>query len=123
MPAEVVRVIDGDTIEVMASPWPDVTIRATVRLVGVNAPELRGKCEEEKAAAKAAAAFVEERIGGTRIWLVDPEPDPSFGTRTLARVLDAGGRDLAEALIAAGLGRPYEGGKREGWCHASESEP
>ena len=28
------------------------------------------------------------------------------------------GRSLAAALIQAGLGRPYAGGKRQGWCDA-----
>ncbi|WP_290897841.1 thermonuclease family protein [Hoeflea sp.] len=35
--------------------------------------------------------------------------------RTLACVY-ADGRDVAKALIAAGLARPYDGGRREGWC-------
>jgi endonuclease YncB( thermonuclease family) len=26
------------------------------------------------------------------------------------------GRDLGDALIAAGLARPYAGGRRAGWC-------
>lgn len=35
--------------------------------------------------------------------------------RTLARVyLD--GADLSAALIRHGLGRAYEGGRRQGWC-------
>jgi hypothetical protein len=63
--------------------------------------------------------------------LVDPRPDPAFGTRDLARIERgpwadgrAQGEDLTEALLAAGHGRPYDGKKkREGWCAASGSEP
>ena len=43
VPARVVRVIDGDTVEVLARPWPGQTIQAIVRLAGVDAPELRGE--------------------------------------------------------------------------------
>ena len=35
--------------------------------------------------------------------------------RSLA-TLTIGGRDVAGIMIAEGLGRPYKGGKREGWC-------
>ncbi len=34
----------------------------------------------------------------------------------LGRVLDADGRDAADALLAAGRGRRYNGGRRVGWC-------
>ena len=33
----------------------------------------------------------------------------------ISLVLD-GGQDLAARLIAAGLGRPYAGGRRGSWC-------
>ena len=46
-PAEVVRVVDGDTIEVNAHYWPGHTWRGKVRLRGIDTPELRGKCEIE----------------------------------------------------------------------------
>ena len=81
-----------------------------------------GKCEGEKERARAAAAFVAARLtAGAPVWLIAPRPDTSPGARTLARMVMADGRDLAAMLIAAGLGRPYEGGKRPGWC--AESEP
>ncbi len=114
----------GIRSEVLARPWPGQTIQAIVRLAGVDAPELRGKCEGEKERARAAAAFVAARLtAGAPVWLTAPRPDTSPGARTLARMVMADGRDLAAMLIAAGLGRPYEGGQRAGWCHASESEP
>ena len=45
VPVEVVRVYDGDTLMADAKPWPGVTMRVTVRLRGVDAPEIEGKCE------------------------------------------------------------------------------
>jgi endonuclease YncB( thermonuclease family) len=35
-----------------------------------------------------------------------------------ARVEYADWRDIAEAMLATGLARPYDGGKRAGWCGA-----
>ena len=39
-----------------------------------------------------------------------------YGGRIIADVLLADGRSLAALLIAEGLGREYDGGRREGWC-------
>ena len=99
-------------------------VEAPDSLLGVErTPELRGKCEGEKERARAAAAFVAARLpAGAPVWLIAPRPDTSPGARTLARMVMDDGRDLAAMLIAAGLGRPYEGGKRAGWCAESESE-
>nr|WP_319513676.1 hypothetical protein [uncultured Cohaesibacter sp.] len=43
VPAEVVRVIDADTVVVNAEPWPDVIIsNISVRISGVDTPEKSG---------------------------------------------------------------------------------
>ncbi len=43
--------------------------------------------------------------------------DPEWGKfgGILATVL-SDGRDVAERMIEAGLARPYNGGRKEGWC-------
>jgi len=46
--AEVLRVIDGDTIEVRISLGFDSYVKRTVRLYGINTPETRTKDLEEK---------------------------------------------------------------------------
>ena len=38
-----------------------------------------------------------------------------YAGRVVADVL-VGGEKLSDMLIAEGLGRPYEGGRRESWC-------
>ena len=67
----------------------------------------------------AARDFVADAVGGG-VTLWDIRYD-KFGGRVLARVETAGGADLAELLIAAGLGRAYDGGAREPWCAAPAS--
>ena len=61
--ARVVSVYDGDTITVDAEPWPGITVRTVVRLSGVDAPEIRGKCQAEKDLAIRARDFVREKVG------------------------------------------------------------
>lgn len=48
VPATVVSVYDGDTFTVEARPWPGMTLRTSVRVRGVDTPEIRGKCQAEK---------------------------------------------------------------------------
>ena len=47
----VIRVIDGDTIRVAIGIWPDEEVTA-IRVRGVDTPELKSKCPEERARAK-----------------------------------------------------------------------
>ena len=56
IPAALVRVIDGDTIEVRARIWLDLDLTTRVRLAGIDAPELNGACPEERRRAEEARA-------------------------------------------------------------------
>ena len=53
-PAEVVRIIDGDTFQVRVQVWPGLSVDAKVRLRGIDAPELHARCADEYAKAQAA---------------------------------------------------------------------
>ena len=53
--AEVRTIYDGDTFRVNIAGWPSVVGESMpVRIKGVDTPELRGKCQSEKDAARAA---------------------------------------------------------------------
>ena len=39
--AKVIKVYDGDTFTVEAYPWPGITTKASVRVNGVDTPEIR----------------------------------------------------------------------------------
>lgn len=43
--AELVRVVDGDTIDITIELWPGLTQRARIRLEGVNTPEKRTRLQ------------------------------------------------------------------------------
>lgn len=111
--ALVTGVYDGDTMTVRVRTWIGQTVEAHVRVVGVDTPEIRGGCREEIQLARQARASTAEWIGKIVV-LSEIRPD-KYGNRVLARVT-ANGEDLAERLIRLGLGRPYGGGRRLGWC-------
>jgi endonuclease YncB( thermonuclease family) len=117
--ADVIEVYDGDTLIVRARIWLGQVVSTKVRLAGVDAPELRGRCSREKLMARDARRFVERKLAGGGVTLRDIRFGKYAG-RVLARVITAEGEDLGKALLAAGLARPYRGGRRGSWCQDAE---
>ena len=113
--ATVISIHDGDTMTVNAHYlWPGMTIRTGVRVNGIDTPEIRGLCDAEKELAKRARDYVRATVGDhvelTNITL------GKYAGRVVADVALADGRQLAGLLITEGLGREYDGGRRQGWC-------
>jgi len=113
--AHLVRVVDGDTIEVLARIWPDHYVETLVRLAGIDAPERRGRCAAETALAERARSRLADILAGARLQLVEVHYGKYAG-RVVARVLTEDGRDVAAILLAENLVRAYAGGRRESWC-------
>ena len=115
VPAIVERTYDGDTLIVDAHPWPGITIHTSVRLLRIDTPEggWRAKCELERELAGKAKARLQELVS-EGITLTNVRLGKYAG-RVLADVITPSG-NVADILIAEGHGRPYAGGKREGWC-------
>lgn len=112
---EVTSIYDADTFRVNIRGWPDIIgKRISVRILGVDAPEIKGKCEAEKKAARRAKQFTVNALrSASKIELRNIQRGKYF--RILADVyLD--GKNLSEELIAAKHARPYDGGTRTGWC-------
>ncbi|MBA4796798.1 MAG: thermonuclease family protein [Rhizobiales bacterium] len=107
--AEVVRVIDGDTVLVEAMPWPDHKVNTYVRLRGIDAPELRSKCPAFRKAAQVAKSELASLIGNERlVQLTAISGDKYFG-RVVADLTLPDGTRPAEDLLEAGLVDPYSG--------------
>jgi len=113
--ATALDVVDGDTFEARVHAFPGQEIVARVRIEGVDTPEQRGRCAVEIASAKAARAALANLLRNRPLTLTGVRGDKYFG-RVVARVTASGVGDVAEALIRAGHGRPYAGGRRAGWC-------
>lgn len=111
--AELVTVIDGDTLMVKANPWPQQTVSVLVRIRGIDTPELHSRCEGARQLALAAKDVLAEALaaGNGSLTLSDISGDKYFG-RVVARVSFDHGHDVAETMLAAGLARPYDGGRK-----------
>lgn len=115
--AEVLDIIDGDTIRVKAEIWKSQYLITSVRLLGIDAPELRTpKCPEEKDLAVQAKNLLERLIGNDPVFLKDIAHD-KYGERVLAKVITAKNLDAGAEMLAAHLAVPYEGKKRQSWCN------
>lgn len=114
--ATLLSVTDGDTFKARVPVWQGIEVTTAVRIQGVDTPELRGKCEHERVlAGKAKDALSEILNSGKAITLRNVDDDKYSG-RVAAQVF-VDGESVADKLIKRGLARPYEGGKRSGWCN------
>ena len=112
---EVLKVIDGDTFLARAKVWPGHEVTVSVRLRGIDAPERKGKCASELKAAEEARLALEDVLSAAPVQIRNISGDKYF-----ARVIaDAGNVDVEDAasfMLELELARPYQGGKRQGWC-------
>ena len=113
--SRVVSVYDADTFRVDVAGWPHIIgENMPIRVLGVDAPEIRGKCQDEKVKARLAKVFTKEKLSNAKtIELRSIKRGKYF--RILADVY-VDSESLSFLLIKEGHGRPYNGGKRLGWC-------
>jgi endonuclease YncB( thermonuclease family) len=114
-PAEVLRVIDGDTFLARVRVWPGMDITTKVRLRGIDAPELRARCDEERVKALAARDGLAKILSEGAVGVAHVGQD-KYGGRVDAEVSTAQTPDVSAALLARGLARQYYGGRRGSWC-------
>lgn len=122
--AELLEVVDGDTLRVRARIWLGQSISILVRLRDIDAPELkRSKCLAEKKLAEAARHRLVSLVQNRSLLLTDIAGGKYYG-RVLAHVqryeegIKRGGRDntLSRHMLGSNLVRPYKRGKRQDWC-------
>jgi endonuclease YncB( thermonuclease family) len=114
---QVVGIKDGDTLSVILPGLPPPLNPVAVRLRGVDTPESggRAKCASERKLAERATRFTRQAIGSASSTEFERPSWDKYGGRVDADVW-VDGKLLSDQLIAAGLARAYDGGKRAGWC-------
>ena len=114
-PVDVLRVIDGDTFEARVHVWPGQELTTRVRLRGIDAPELKARCDGERVKAETALAALRALLTDQDVSIWGVGPDKYFG-RVVAEVGTRRTPDISAALLAKGVARSYAGGHRDGWC-------
>lgn len=126
IPVKVTRVHDGDTFTVDVPQWlvaPGAEVVAknvSVRIAGIDCPEIHDPNPLIRNAATVAKLQAESLLKGGKVVLRDPKRDKYF--RLNAQVL-AGGVDVGKSLIDAKLAKPYDGGTKSPWTVTDLSKP
>ena len=103
---EVVSVYDGDTFKVnLTGENPIFGESLSIRLRGIDTPEIRGGTEESKARAIEARDFLSNMLSGNVVTIHNLERGKYF--RIVADV-KAGGIDVVQVMLKRGLGKPYD---------------
>ena len=113
---KVTSVYDGDTFHVDIKNYPAIIGKnIAIRVKGVDTPEIRGKCKQEKELALKAKQFTKQfLLNAKSIKLKNLQRGKYF--KILADVYD-GKVSLSKSLIDANLGIVYNGGhKYKDWC-------
>lgn len=112
--AEVTSIYDGDTFRCNLKGMPPIIgERIAVRIVGIDTPEMTDKRPKIKALALSAKQHTVQRLRDAKhISLRNMQRDKYF--RVLAEVW-VDGENLGEELIAKGLAREYDGGRKPQW--------
>ena len=125
----VVKCYDGDSITVASRLPYDASplYRFSVRVPGIDCPEIRTKCKDEKQCAKMAKAFLKELIMNQKVKLNVHGLD-KYG-RVLADVelfKDDQSINIAEEMIKNRYAVAYAGGKKTpppNWLHYHLAKP
>ena len=105
---------DGDTCYVSAPVLPGKLSKMSVRVLGIDTPEIKGKCEKEKELALIGRQTANELFRAADVIEFKDLKWDKYGGRVLSNVyLD--GKLYSDILIEKGLARPYDGGAKKGW--------
>lgn len=111
---DVLYTIDGDTFGARIHLPDGDRIDARIRLRGIDAPELKGRCSSEIRRAETATTALRQMLGEGDVRIFHIGPD-KYG-RVVADVATRRTPDVSAALLAGGYARRYDGGHRDGWC-------
>lgn len=116
----VTGVIDGDTLRAEIPALPDHLRKVSIRVLGIDTPEIHGKCDLEKSRALEAKEFLTNRFKETKDVTFKWMEWDKYGGRILAEVY-FDGQDVGKMMIDAGYAASYHGEKKPGiWCLTTE---
>ena len=95
--------------------WPGLETVTKIRLRGIDAPELRAHCDEERTKALAARDALQTILDQGDVGVSAVTLD-KYGGRVVAGASTRATQDVSAALLGTDLVRPYSGGRRETWC-------
>ncbi len=96
------HVVDGDTLDLLIDLGFNAYTYQTVRLRGIDAPEMYGGSAEEKVRGQASRAYLESLVPPLTPCVVTTWKDRQTFGRYVADITLESGDGLAELMVAAG---------------------
>jgi len=110
-----IRNYDADTITVNIDDWPAIIgQKISIRVNGIDTPEMSGGNDYSKQLARQAQKFVEALMKSSKV-IILKHPQRGKYFRIVADV-EIDGKDLGKMLICCGYAKSYDGkSKRPDW--------
>ena len=116
---EVVKVVDGDTIDVIIDLGFNLTKKERIRLAGIDAPESRTTDLNEKKYGVEAKEFLQRRLNDCVNLKVKTEKDGKYG-RMLGWIY-CSTTNINEEMVYRGYAWNYDGGSKSKDLNALKS--
>lgn len=99
----VIRVVDGDTVEINIDLGFDVWYRSPARLMGINAPEMHGAT---KVAGTASKIHLESLLASGNVTVLTHGRDKDKYGRVLCTFM-VNGNNVNQTMVTEGFAVPY----------------
>jgi micrococcal nuclease len=106
----VVRIVDGDTVDVEIDLGFSLTKKERIRLAGIDTPETRTRNDEEKKLGIDAKEYLTMRLDSCENLIVKTEKDGKYG-RMLGWLFD-GNKTINSDMVDLGYAWVYGGGSK-----------
>ena len=110
---EVVKVVDGDTIDVVIDLGFDLFKKERVRLAGIDTPESRTKDLAEKEMGLEAKEYLKKNLDEAEEIIIATEKDGKYGRMLGWITLDDDVTPFNQFMVDRGYGWQYVGGTKE----------
>lgn len=106
--ARITEVYDGDTCTAVVDLGFTVHVEVKFRLLGINAPELRGGTPQSKAAGEAARNRLRDLVLGKELYIDSYKGSDAFGRWLVVLRLDASSTPINTILLQEGHAVPFK---------------
>jgi|TARA_R100000008_G_C3523093_1_gene135096 micrococcal nuclease len=110
---EVVKVVDGDTIDVVIDLGFDLSKKERVRLAGIDTPESRTRDLEEKKLGLEAKEHLSTNLTNAKQLIISTEKDGKYGRMLGTIHMNDDIVSLNQQMIDKGYAWEYDGGSKE----------
>lgn len=104
---EIVRIVDGDTVDVIIDLGFGVLISHRVRLKGINAPETRTLDHAEKVKGLASKEWLSKELTNDRKWVIESDKDDKYGRYLGIFFAEGDSNSLNDRMLKEGFAMPF----------------